>query len=196
MKKNLLLLLFLLPYFLFSQSDRSDVHPFRVGLKIGMPDGVAIGIEYVTPLLNNRIAPYADYGMIQASDVDVKYYEIGSNIYFRNTGRGGYVSAAYGNLNAEVSNLSGDTEDGREYTNGVAKEQLGSFNLKLGGKFGKKLYFRIEAGYAIGQLPSEISILADVDGEQEIIIESFDEAFDYISGSGYPLFNLGLGYSF
>ena len=68
--------------------------------------------------------------------------------------------------------------------------------LKIGGKFGKKLYFRIEAGYAIGQLPSEVAILAEVDGQPEIIIESFDEVYDYISGNGYPLFNLGIGYSF
>jgi hypothetical protein len=157
---------------------------------------VGLGVEYVTPLLGNRIAPYADYGIIKAGDVDASYFEIGSNIYFRNTARGGYVSLGYGNLNGKVSNLEGETDDGREYSNGVAEEQLSSFNVKLGGKWGRKLYFRLEAGYAFGELPREVVIIGEVDGQPEPIVISYDEVFDYISGNGYPLFNLGIGYSF
>jgi hypothetical protein len=185
--------------FLLVQSQllsQTDINPFRIGIKVGIPDGIALGVEYVTPLLGNRIAPYADYGFIKVDDVDSNYFEIGSNIYFRNTGNGGYGSIAYGNWNATVSNLSGETEDEREYTNGVAEEQLSSFNLKIGGKWGRKVYFRLEAGYAFGKLPREIVILGEVDGQTEPIVITFDEAFDYISGQGYPLFNLGLGYSF
>ena len=200
MKFLLVISLFIIvPFVSLAQSEKSgkpDINPFRIGFKVGFPDGIALGVEYVTPLLGNRIAPYADYGMIIVDDVDANYFEIGSNIYFRKTGQGGYVSAGYGNLNAKVSNLEGETEDGREYTNGVAEEQISSFNLKLGGKWGKKLYFRFEIGYALGELPQEIVIIGEVDGQPEPIILSYDEVFDYISGQGYPLLNLGLGYSF
>ena len=176
--------------------SQTDINPFRIGFKVGIPDGIALGAEYVTPLLGNRIAPYADYGIIKLGDVDSNYFEIGSNIYFRNTGNGGYVSIAYGNWNATVSDLEGETEDGREYINGVAEEQLSSFNLKIGGKWGKKVYFRLEAGYAFGKLPREVVIIGEVDGQTEPIVITYDEVFDYISGQGYPLFNIGLGYSF
>jgi len=177
-------------------NDPIDVNRFRIGIKLGLPDGIGLGLEYVTPLLDNRIAPYVDYGIIKVSDVDVNYFEIGSNIYFNSKARGGYVSLGYGNLNSEVSNLDGETDDGIEYTNGMAKEQITSFNLKLGGKWGRKLYFRLEGGYAFGQLPHEILITGDVDGQQESILLSIDEVFEYVSDKGYPIFNLGFGYSF
>lgn len=199
MKKFVFIFLFLIPSILLSQNNDPsgyDIKRFRIGLKFGLPNVAGLGIEYVTPLLNNRIAPYADFSFVPIADVKGTFYEIGSNIYFGSKGRGGYIALGYGNLNVEVSNLSGETEDGRLYTNGVAKETVTSFSTKIGGKFGRRLYFRIEGGYAFGSLPSETNILGEVDGSIEIITISYDEVFDIISGNGYPLFNLGIGYSF
>ena len=199
MKKYVTILFLLIPSLLIGQSDDSyveDINPFRIGLKFGLPNVAGLSLEYVTPLLNNRIAPYADFSFIPIEDVEGTFFEIGSNIYFNSKGRGGYIGLGYGNLDVEVSNLSGETDDGRIYTNGIAKETITSFSTKIGGKSGRKLYFRIEGGYAFGDLPSDTDIIAKVDGQIEIINVAYSELFEYISGNGYALFNLGIGYSF
>ena len=127
MKKCLIILLFLIPSLIISQNNDSkekEINRARIGLKFGLPNVAGLGIEYVTPLLKNRIAPYADFSYIPIADVKGTFFEIGSNIYFSSKGRGGYLSAAYGNLSTEVSNLEGDTDDGRPYTNGVVNENI------------------------------------------------------------------------
>ena len=195
MKSLLITLLLSVSMLSFAQSN-AEINPFRIGVKAGVPIGIGLDVEYVTPLLGNRIAPFVTYGAFPFDDLEFKYFEIGSNIYLGSRGKGTYVSASYGDLKGEVTNLSGTNDAGDNYTNGVAKEQLSSFNLKLGWKFGKTLYFRIEAGYAIGQLPEEIKVVGDVNGQQETFYLTYDDVMDYISGKGYPLFNLGIGYAF
>ncbi|CDF78991.1 hypothetical protein BN863_12790 [Formosa agariphila KMM 3901] len=195
MKHTIFFLLVCLPFLSFSQVNE-DINPFRIGIKGGVPVGIGAEIEYVTPLLGNRIAPFASYGMVPFGDLDFKYFEIGSNIYFGSRGKGGYVSASYGNLDGEVSNISSSNVDGNEFTNGVAKEELASFNLKLGWKYGKSLYFRWELGYAFGKLPDEITATGDVNGQRETFQVSTEDVLEYVSGKGYPILNIGIGYAF
>lgn len=192
-----LLTVVLLSLSLLSYSQRTeDVNPFRVGVKVGFPNGVGLGVEYVTPILGNRIAPFLDYSMLPIEDLDFKYFEVGSNIYISRRGKGGYVALSYGDLNGKVENLSGTNDADERYTNGVVKEQLSTFNLKLGWKYGRKLYFRVEGGYAFGKLPRSVEVTADVNGNRESFYLNYEEVFDYISGNGYPVFNLGIGYGF
>ncbi|MFB9052456.1 hypothetical protein ACFFVB_05130 [Formosa undariae] len=195
MKNTLILLIVLIPCLCFSQQKR-DVNPFRIGVKAGIPIGIGVEFEYVTPLLGNRIAPFISYGMLPFDDYDFKYFEAGSNIYFGGRGKGGYVSISYGKFNGEVSNLENTNTDGEAFTNGVAKEELASFNLKLGWKYGKTLYFKWELGYAIGELPTEIAVTGDINGVRESFEVSTEEVLDYVSGKGYPILNIGLGYAF
>lgn len=194
--KSLLTVLFLSISMLCFSQRQEDINRIRIGAKGGIPIGVGLEVEYDTPLLGNRIAPFASYGMFPFSDLDFNYFEIGSNLYFGSRGKGGYISASYGDLNGEVSNLSGTNDNDESYTNGVVKEQLSSFNLKLGWKYGRTLYFRVEVGYVFGKLPEELEVTADVNGQRETFLLTYDEVFDYISGNGYPIFNLGIGYSF
>jgi len=206
MKKILFFCMLLFTSMTYSQEFKQevikvdDIHRFRIGIKAGILNGIGLSVEYVTPLLNNRIAPYADFGYMPISTFESTYFEIGSNIYFRNKGKGGYVSLGYGNLDAEMSELELETDDGEDLEDGVAHEKISSFNVKLGGKYGNKLYFRIEAGYAFGSFPTEIPVTGNVDGNQETVIFSIDDFLDEVglslSGNGYVLFNLGIGYSF
>jgi len=206
MKKIVFFFVFINVGLMFSQEFQQqeikeiDVYPFRIGIKAGILCGVGLGIEYVTPLLGNRIAPYADFGYMPISTFKSTYFEIGSNIYFGNKGKGAYVSLSYGNLDAKMSELELETDGGEMLTNGVAHEKISSFNIKLGTKTKGKLYFRAEAGYAIGSFPTEIPITGDINGVEETIIFSVNDLLDEfgigLSGSGYVLFNLGIGYSF
>ena len=190
---------------IFSQEFRqqevavNDIKRFRIGVKAGILNGIGGGIEYVTSFLNNRIAPFADFGYMPISTFKSTYFEVGSNIYFGNKGKGAYASLSYGNLDAEMSELELETDDGEMLTNGVVNEKISSFNVKLGIKKGEKLYFRAEAGYAFGSFPTEIPVTGDVDGVEETILFSIDDFLDQvgikISGNGYVLFNLGIGYS-
>ncbi len=181
----------------YSQSN-TDINPFRIGVRGGVPTGVGLEFEYATPLLQNRIAPFISYGMFPfVDDYEFSFFEVGSNIYFGSKGKGGYVVVSYGDLNAEVSNLSGETDSGERFENGESKEQLSSFNLKLGWKYGSTLYFRIEGGYAFGKLPQTLEVTGDVNGNRETFYYTYgDDVFDYISGNGYAMLTLGIGYSF
>ncbi|MGJ5640638.1 hypothetical protein [Formosa sp. S-31] len=195
MRSLILILIFSIPFLGVSQRQE-DINPFRIAIKTGFPSGVGLEAEFVTPLLGNRIAPFVDYAMIPINDIDSKYFEAGTNIYFRSIGKSGYASLSYANLDAEVSGLSGEDIDGRDFRNGTVKEQLESFNVKLGWKYGRAVYCIIEAGYAFGKLPRSLDVTGDVNGQRETFRVTYDELFDIISGNGYPILNFGIGYSF
>ncbi len=71
MKKQLQFFSVLLLFLIFSTTGNSqnsddsyqtfNNNPLHIGLKIGIPNGVGLGAEWVTPLLGNRIAPYVDF---------------------------------------------------------------------------------------------------------------------------------------
>ena len=44
-----------------SSSSTSDINPLRLGVKAGVPNVFSINVEYVTPLLDNRVAFAVDY---------------------------------------------------------------------------------------------------------------------------------------
>ncbi len=76
----------------------------RVGIKIGIPFILTVNAEYVTPLLNNRVAVFADYMSLSKTidDVSVDYtnFEIDSNIYLSKKGKGLYASFSYFSFDA------------------------------------------------------------------------------------------------
>ena len=177
--------------------DGPDIHPLRIGLELGAPSGINLNAEYVTPWLDNRVAFYVDYLPFSVTIDDVKIktnnFEIGTNIYFNNKGKGFYGSLGYLNYNgdAEITDVefdNGNTGGGKTSIN------FSTTNVKIGGKFGNRFYFRIEAGFGFGSIPDEL-VITSTDGNGTTV-EPIDDVVSFFGSSGIPLFSLGFGYAF
>jgi len=204
------LILFLIPFSSRSQeietteddddvenpSSTSDINPLRIGLKVGVPTVFSINVEYVTPLLDNRVAFTIDYFPLTLSTSDVegkfKNFEIGSNVYLKNTGKGLYGGLSYFKFNTDARVSDVDFDDG-SYGTGKTTIEFNTFNLKVGAKLGYAFYFRIELGYGFGQLPETVVITSE-DGSSSTT-EDIEEVIGFL-GAGVPVFNFGIGYSF
>ena len=205
MKKKLVPFLFLIASFSFAQvqaqTSNKDVNPFRIGLKIGTPNAVGGAIEWVTPLFDDRFALFFDYSGINVSSEDdieanFKYAEFGTNIYFKNTGKGLYAGLGYGKMDFKGTYFDAVTVGG-ELFEGDAHGRLDvdTFNVKLGARLGNKFYFRTEIGYGFGSIPDEVIITGTVNGETRTGVEEIPDV-PGISENGYPLFNIGFGFAF
>lgn len=76
-------------FFLFISGEVfAQEKPFRLGVKIGFPNIIGGHLEYVTPLLENKLAASIDYSSINTDnyiDPDegkLTYFEVGLNYYF------------------------------------------------------------------------------------------------------------------
>jgi len=180
------------------------VRPFRIGAKVGFPNLVGGNLEYVTPLLNNKLAINFDYSTIksdwfefneegdtQNSELDISYIEGGLNYYFFKPGRGLYGGLSYGNLSLKGAVVYDEFRD-------IIDTSHGSMNIKLGAKLGGLIYFRPEIGYSFSALPEEIDTTRIYDdGNRETRTIEFDT-----EGTAYNLLfsgfmaNIGLGFAF
>ncbi|PHQ56224.1 MAG: hypothetical protein COC16_03690 [Lutibacter sp.] len=204
MKKILIIYLLISSSIVISQeksNDQNNINPFRIGLKIGTPNIVGGNIEYVLPVLNNHIALFADLSgfSLELDEVEssLSYFEIGTNIYLSDNGRGFYGTLSYGSFSVEGTYFDADL-----MLNGVAiigeatgKLDVNTLNVKLGAKLGKKFYFRIEAGYGFGDIPQEITVIGTANGQPAIGTEEIPDV-PGIDESGYALFNFGFGIAF
>jgi hypothetical protein len=176
---------------------KTDINPLRIGVKLGIPSFFTISAEYVTPLLDNRVAFAIDYFPLRINLLDIeskfKNFEIGSNIYLNNKGKGLYGGLSYYKFNAEVTNIEEVEFDDGSYGTGETNIKFNTFNLKIGAKLGKAFYFRIELGYGFGNLPETV-VITSTDGFKSTT-EDIDEVISFL-GSGVPIFNFGIGYSF
>jgi hypothetical protein len=202
MKKLILILIVFFCTFTYAQ-DKQDINPLRLGLKIGTPNIIGGNVEFVTPLLNNRFALFVDYSGFtfkeDASKIALKYFEAGTNIYFKKTGKGLYASLAYGTLNLDGNYKDAETRDGTLYE-GEANGSIdvSTLNSKLGVKLGNKIYFRIEAGYGFGDIPKEIEVTGTekTTGTTKTDYVDIPDDIPGIDESGYLVFNIGFGISF
>jgi len=176
---------------------KTDINPLRIGVKVGVPSFFTINVEYVTPLLDNRVAFAIDYFPLRINllDIESKFnnFEIGSNIYLNNKGKGLYGGLSYYKFNAEVNNIEEVEFDDGSIGTGETTIKFNTFNLKIGAKLGKAFYFRIELGYGFGNLPETIVITSTESNSSSI--EDTSEVISFL-GSGVPIFNFGIGYSF
>ena len=176
---------------------KASIKPLRIGVKIGVPSIATLNAEYVTPLLNNRIAFTLDYFPFSAniSDADVKLnnLEIGANIYISKKGKGLYFGAGYFNFDSKITNIIETEFDDGSVDSGKTAIEFSTINLKIGAKLGHTFYFRIEAGYGFGNLPDTI-VITNNDGTQSVTEEIGDIGF--LASSGVPIFNFGIGWSF
>ncbi|MCH9660220.1 MAG: hypothetical protein K0U54_04830 [Bacteroidetes bacterium] len=170
--------------------------PLRIGLKVGLPSVYSINLEYVTPLLDQRVAFALDYLPIGYSNEDLslklRNFEIGSNVYLNDTGKGLYGAISYFKFNTSADVNDVDFDNGT-FGPGETSLKFGTFNVKLGAKLGRTFYFRIEVGYGFGKLPSEL-VITSTEG-----IGTTTEPIEDISvlgKSGLPVFNFGFGIGF
>ena len=176
--------------------ESESIKPLRIGVKIGTPSIATVNLEYVTPLLNNRVGVTVDYLPlnINADDISlqIRNLEVGATIYLNDTGKGLYASLSYFNFNtsADVTEVEFD-----DFTvgDGSTSLEFGTFNVKLGVKLGGTFYSRFELGYAFGDLPNEL-IIESTDGTQTTT-EAIED-IPVLGASGFPIFNLGFGISF
>jgi len=180
---------------------KKSIKPFRLGVKVGVPNIVGGNAELV---LFKRIAAYVDYSSYSGtfSNVDVSFndFEAGVNIYFKPTGKGFYGSFGYSNFSLDGSYADAQTNSGINFT-GLATGSLSinTLNTKLGVKMGRSFYMRIEAGYGFGTIPKTITITGTVTGGGTTTTETGTEPIPDIPGissSGMLLFNIGFGIGF
>ncbi len=180
-----------------NQVSKKDINPLRIGGKVGVPSFFTISAEYVTPLLDNRVAFAIDYFPLRINLLGIeskfKNFEIGSNIYLNNKGKGLYGGLSYYTFNAEVSNIEEVAFDDDSFGTGETSIKFNTFNLKIGAKLGSAFYFRIELGYGLGNLPETV-VVTSTEGDSRTTLE-IDEVISFL-GNGVPIFNFGIGYSF
>ena len=206
MKKIIFLFIIATSLTIFGQSSTDDLRPYRLGLKMGVPNTASLEFEYVTPLLHNHMSLFVNYtgGKVTVDQVNANLntFEIGSNIYFAKNreGRGLYGALSYQNVDAKLSIEDYEAEDGTIY-DGNAKTEVSysGLNVKLGAKLGRKFFFRTEIGYSFGEIPKEIFVEGTFEGEPISETTSIEDEIDdisIISQNGLPIFNIGFGFSF
>jgi hypothetical protein len=190
----------------FYELTDTKVRRLSVGAKIGMPNIVGGSLEFILPVLNNHLAPYADFSGFdinpeKGTEVGLSYTEFGVNYYFKNTGKGLYISGGLGNLSTDLtfSNIEVDDNLGQIANDGVGttKETIATTNLKLGIKTGLRFYFRFELGYGFGDIPDllEINAKSTSLGISGKTTQEFPE-IPGLSDGGVIIGNIGFGLSF
>ena len=181
------------------------LRPFRIGAKVGFPNIIGGNLEYVTPLLNNKLAVNLDYSKIKSdwlltgeeaeaagdNEFDYNYLEGGLNYYFFKPGRGLYGGVSYGNINIKGTVHYEDSRD-------IIDASHGSMNIKLGAKLGGLIYFRPEVGYSFSPLPDNVEATKVYnDGSRESINFQFDsEVTPYNILFLGLMANIGIGFAF
>jgi hypothetical protein len=182
---------------IFAQEDSTNVKsikPLRLGIKVGVPNIITANAEYVSPLLNNRVALAIDYMSLSKTidDTEISYtnFEFGTNIYFNKKGKGLYGGISYFSFDGEGTFTEVEFDEDT-YEDGTGNIKFNTINLKLGAKFGRAFYFRIEVGYGFGKIPEYILVTSNTSSQT-----SEEEIPDIpgITNSGLPIFNFGIGF--
>lgn len=185
--------------------DTRSIKRISAGIKIGVPNIAGISLEGVTPLLDNRVAPYFDYSSFNVNPEDVEvgltYSEFGTNIYFGNKGKGAYAGIGFGNLKTDlIFNDVSFEEDGETGTGkGSINTNVNTTNVKLGIKTGGRIYFRLEIGYGIGDIPVSVDVTGTFESNGQTRTGTTTEDFPTIPGvgeNGILVGNFGFGFSF
>lgn len=174
------------------------LRPLRLGLKIGVPNAVTGNGEYLTPLFDNRVAVAADFMTFSKSFdkglFDFTSVEFGTNVYFNNRGTGFYAGISYFSFDSNFGFKDYKFENEQFGTviidDGKADVKFNTFNLKLGMKFGRTVYFRMEAGYGFGKIPNTVKI-----NSVDFPFYNYDDVPKIfgLSSSGVLVFNIGFG---
>ena len=172
-----------------------------IGIKVGVPNITSLGAQYTLPFLNNHIAPYFDYSNYKYDDSesegDLSFYEFGATYYFNTKGKGFYLGLGSSSLKVKASFNNVSLDQGRTGS-GSTEISLDTTNFKLGIKTGGRIYFRMEFGYGMGNLPKTIDFTA-TDNSNPSYTETVTEEIPEIPGiseNGLIIGNIGFGISF
>lgn len=176
------------------------VKRLSVGVKIGVPNIAGLSVEAVTPLLDNRIAAFADFSGFNVSDqeteIGLNYSEFGLNIYLGKKGSGLYAGIGAGNLSTDLTFY--ENLDGGGRGKGTTGLDIKTTNLKLGIKTGGRIYFRFEVGYGVtSDIPENITVTLEEIGGSGRETESFEvPTIPGVGTNGVLVGNFGFGFSF
>lgn len=174
---------------------RAQENPFRIGLKLGIPNIAGLNAEVVTPL--KKLSATGDFSWFGLSFGDSRirltYFEIGANYYFSEEATGLYGHLSYGRLgaNMDFNNIQSNT-DASKYGSAEADVGVNLYNLKAGAKLGYRVYFRAELGFAFASVDDTVDVeVVYPDGTTE----DHSKNVPGLIGGG-PLINLGFGFAF
>ena len=172
-----------------------------IGLKTGIPNIASIGVQYTLPILNNHLAPYFDFSTYQynkdQTEGNLSFLEFGAAYFFNEKGKGVYLGIGFSSLkiDADYNNISLDNGG---TGSGASKINLNTTNLKLGIKTGGRLYFRVEVGYGMGDIPQTVTFKA-TDNNNPAFTQTKTKnipALPGVSENGMVIGNIGFGFSF
>ena len=177
-----------------------SIKRFSVGLKIGVPNIAGISFEGVTPLLDNRVAPFVDFSSFDVKDskteIGLSYSEFGANVYFGDKGKGAYAGIGFGNLSTDLTFY--ENLDGGGRGKGTIGLDIKSTNLKFGVKTGGRFYFRFEVGYGLtSDIPDDVTVTLTEIGGNETETDTFEvPTIPGLGTNGILVGNFGFGLSF
>ena len=195
--RNLLLTFSLIGIMLLMHAVNSNVsgqeQPIRIGLKIGYPQVVGLNLEYVTPLMNKRLAADLDFTYLPLStnSATITYTNFGlfADYYFFKEGRGFYGGFGYSRMGFDVTKNVTFTSDNTTQK-GTANIGLNSLNLKIGGKYGGLFFFRWELGWSLAMNNPVFEVTAVNNGVTQ------NQSFSSPIKGGGPIANIGFGFAF
>jgi len=182
---------------------------FSFGIKMGLPNILGLTTEAVLPIFKNRVSPYFDYSSFKLNpdktSIDLNYTDFGVNIYVNSKGNGLYASLGSGNLSSLIlfEEIELTDENGNKgIGNAQLKENINTFNVKLGIKSNSKIFFRLEVGYGIGKIPNNLDLTGIFSYEKDGILYTSNgssiESFPTVPGlgkKGIIIGNFGFGIS-
>lgn len=187
----------------------SNLKRFSFGIKMGIPNILGLTTEAILPIFKNRVSPYFDYSSFKLNpdktSIDLNYTDYGVNIYMNSKANGLYASLGLANLSSLIfyEEIELTDENGNKGLGSTQlKEDINTFNIKLGIKSNSKIFFRLEIGYGIGKIPNNINLKGsfsyEKDGTYYSSNGSSNESFPTIPGiskKGIIIGNFGFGIS-
>ena len=182
---------------------------FSFGIKMGLPNILGLTTEAVLPIFKNRVSPYFDYSSFKLNpdktSIDLNYTDFGANIYVNSKGNGLYASLGSGNLSSLIlfQEIELTDENGNKGIGSAQlKENINTFNVKLGIKSNSKIFFRLEVGYGIGKIPNNLDLTGSFSYEKDGMLYTSNgssiESFPTVPGlgkKGIIIGNFGFGIS-
>jgi len=185
------------------ESTKSDheIKRLSIGLKVGIPNIASLGLQYNLPIFNNHLAPFIEYSSYSYDDAEVEgnlnFSEFGASYFFNESGKGLYVGVGLSSLKLDVlyNNISLDFG---KTGSGSTEIALNTTNLKLGLKTGGRIYLRLEMGYGLGDLPTQVTFVASENSNPSYTETTTEDIPDIpgISETGLIIGNIGFGLSF
>ena len=178
-----------------------EIKRLSIGFKVGIPNIASLGLQYNLPIFNNHLAPFIEYSSYSYDDAEVEgnlnFSEFGASYFFNESGKGLYVSVGLSSLKLDVlyNNISLDFG---KTGSGSTEIALNTTNLKLGLKTGGRIYLRLEMGYGLGDLPTQVTFVASENSNPSYTETTTEDIPDIpgISETGLIIGNIGFGLSF